>query len=192
MNFTCFKYSMCCLGVMFVTDCYVQGLSTKYSPQRVGVQHLMKDEDVIQIIKKWQKNFHLMSFSSDFVVSLHCTSSFVKGNNQILHIRPPFGKQGFFRALLWTVLISAVGSIHNIQWVALAKEFWQWHKLSSKDSKSLTPCITLVRLLLSITQIASVLRKRFCEGIEMLVIKFSQALVQAMFSFTSVYSLHGL
>ena len=30
----------------------MQGLSTKYSPQRVGIQHFMKDEDVIQIIKK--------------------------------------------------------------------------------------------------------------------------------------------
>lgn len=29
-----------------------QGTSTKYSPQRVGLQHRMEDEDVIQIIKK--------------------------------------------------------------------------------------------------------------------------------------------
>ena len=29
-----------------------QGTSTKYSPQRVGLQHIMNDEDVIQIIKK--------------------------------------------------------------------------------------------------------------------------------------------
>lgn len=29
-----------------------QGTSTKYSPQRVGLQHLMDDEDVIQIVKK--------------------------------------------------------------------------------------------------------------------------------------------
>lgn len=30
----------------------MQGTSTKYSPQRVGLQHVMADEDVIQIIKK--------------------------------------------------------------------------------------------------------------------------------------------
>jgi len=30
----------------------VWGQSTKYSPQRVGVQHVMEDEDVIQVIKK--------------------------------------------------------------------------------------------------------------------------------------------
>ena len=29
-----------------------QGTSTKYSPQRVGLQHVMHDEDVIQIVKK--------------------------------------------------------------------------------------------------------------------------------------------
>lgn len=32
--------------------CLFQGTSTKYSPQRVGLQHQMHDEDVIQIIKK--------------------------------------------------------------------------------------------------------------------------------------------
>lgn len=31
----------------------LQGTSTKYSPQRVGLQHVMNDEDVIQVIKKW-------------------------------------------------------------------------------------------------------------------------------------------
>lgn len=30
----------------------VWGSSTKYSPQRVGVTHVMADEDVIQIVKK--------------------------------------------------------------------------------------------------------------------------------------------
>lgn len=30
----------------------VWGTSTKYSPQRVGVSHIMADEDVIQIVKK--------------------------------------------------------------------------------------------------------------------------------------------
>jgi ribosome-interacting GTPase 1 len=30
----------------------VWGTSTKYSPQRVGLQHIMHDEDVIQIVKK--------------------------------------------------------------------------------------------------------------------------------------------
>lgn len=35
-----FKYSL------------VWGLSTKYSPQRVGLLHVMEDEDVIQIVKK--------------------------------------------------------------------------------------------------------------------------------------------
>ena len=29
-----------------------QGTSTKYSPQRVGLQHRMEDEDVIQIVNK--------------------------------------------------------------------------------------------------------------------------------------------
>ena len=29
-----------------------QGTSTKYSPQRVGMQHVMNDEDVIQVVKK--------------------------------------------------------------------------------------------------------------------------------------------
>ncbi len=29
-----------------------QGTSTKYSPQRVGLQHPMHDEDIIQIVKK--------------------------------------------------------------------------------------------------------------------------------------------
>jgi ribosome-interacting GTPase 1 len=30
----------------------VWGTSTKYSPQRVGINHIMADEDVIQIVKK--------------------------------------------------------------------------------------------------------------------------------------------
>ena len=29
-----------------------QGTSTKYSPQRVGISHVLDDEDVIQIMKK--------------------------------------------------------------------------------------------------------------------------------------------
>ena len=29
-----------------------QGTSTKYSPQRVGIQHQMNDEDIIQVVKK--------------------------------------------------------------------------------------------------------------------------------------------
>lgn len=39
---------------IFLTKIYflVQGTSTKYSPQRVGLQHIMHDEDVIQIVKK--------------------------------------------------------------------------------------------------------------------------------------------
>lgn len=31
---------------------HLQGTSTKYSPQRVGLNHVMDDEDVIQIVKK--------------------------------------------------------------------------------------------------------------------------------------------
>lgn len=30
----------------------VWGTSTKYSPQRVGIAHVMADEDVIQVVKK--------------------------------------------------------------------------------------------------------------------------------------------
>lgn len=30
----------------------VWGTSTKYSPQRVGISHIMNDEDVIQLVKK--------------------------------------------------------------------------------------------------------------------------------------------
>ena len=30
----------------------VWGTSTKYSPQRVGINHIMNDEDVIQVMKK--------------------------------------------------------------------------------------------------------------------------------------------
>ena len=30
----------------------LQGTSTKYSPQRVGIGHQIADEDVIQIMKK--------------------------------------------------------------------------------------------------------------------------------------------
>lgn len=30
----------------------VWGTSTKYSPQRVGISHIMNDEDVIQVVKK--------------------------------------------------------------------------------------------------------------------------------------------
>lgn len=30
----------------------VWGTSTKYSPQRVGISHVMADEDVIQVVKK--------------------------------------------------------------------------------------------------------------------------------------------
>lgn len=35
-----------------VVTCIFQGTSTKYSPQRVGMNHIMDDEDVIQIVKK--------------------------------------------------------------------------------------------------------------------------------------------
>lgn len=38
--------------VIFIFSFLVQGTSTKYSPQRVGVHHIMHDEDVIQILKK--------------------------------------------------------------------------------------------------------------------------------------------
>lgn len=38
--------------VIFIFSFLVQGTSTKYSPQRVGVHHVMHDEDVIQILKK--------------------------------------------------------------------------------------------------------------------------------------------
>jgi ribosome-interacting GTPase 1 len=31
---------------------FFQGTSTKYSPQRVGLTHIMEHEDVIQIVKK--------------------------------------------------------------------------------------------------------------------------------------------
>jgi len=34
-----------------------QGTSTKYSPQRVGASHVMADEDVIQVVKKWRRYF---------------------------------------------------------------------------------------------------------------------------------------
>ena len=29
-----------------------QGTSTKFSPQRVGLAHIVEDEDVIQVVKK--------------------------------------------------------------------------------------------------------------------------------------------
>lgn len=38
--------------VIFIFSFLVQGTSTKYSPQRVGVHHVMHDEDVIQVVKK--------------------------------------------------------------------------------------------------------------------------------------------
>ncbi len=37
-------------NIRFVT--YFQGQSVKYSPQRVGLQHQMRHDDVIQIVKK--------------------------------------------------------------------------------------------------------------------------------------------
>jgi len=39
--------------VIFIFSFIVQGTSTKYSPQRVGLHHVMHDEDVIQVVKKW-------------------------------------------------------------------------------------------------------------------------------------------
>lgn len=36
----------------FVMLLVLQGTSTKYSPQRVGLTHVMEHEDVIQIVKK--------------------------------------------------------------------------------------------------------------------------------------------
>ena len=31
----------------------MQGTSVNYSPQRVGINHIVQHEDVIQIVKKW-------------------------------------------------------------------------------------------------------------------------------------------
>jgi len=44
--------------VIFIFSFLVQGTSTKYSPQRVGVHHVMHDEDVIQVVKKWRSCIH--------------------------------------------------------------------------------------------------------------------------------------
>ena len=38
--------------LIFIFSFLMQGTSTKYSPQRVGVHHIMHDEDVIQVVKK--------------------------------------------------------------------------------------------------------------------------------------------
>lgn len=40
-----------CTSYYFHVFCF-KGTSTKYSPQRVGLQHIMHDEDVIQVVKK--------------------------------------------------------------------------------------------------------------------------------------------
>lgn len=39
-------------NLTYVVLLFVQGTSTKYSPQRVGLTHVMEHEDVIQIVKK--------------------------------------------------------------------------------------------------------------------------------------------
>jgi hypothetical protein len=53
-----FNFSTYILKLNFVTILtfifylFLQGTSTKYSPQRVGLHHVMHDEDVIQVLKK--------------------------------------------------------------------------------------------------------------------------------------------
>ena len=45
----CLKY---CFRDDLMMDGLFQGTSTKYSPQRVGIAHVVHDEDVVQIVKK--------------------------------------------------------------------------------------------------------------------------------------------
>jgi len=49
------KYLLYYILRTLADDCkyaLVWGTSTKFNPQRVGLSHLMADEDVIQIVKK--------------------------------------------------------------------------------------------------------------------------------------------
>lgn len=36
----------------FIFSAYVWGSSAKHNPQRVGKEHVLNDEDVVQIVKK--------------------------------------------------------------------------------------------------------------------------------------------
>ena len=40
------------LLLCFLFSAYVWGTSVKHNPQKVGKEHVLKDEDVVQIVKK--------------------------------------------------------------------------------------------------------------------------------------------
>ena len=58
INRQCFEVCLslgkffCPLVTLVADQIFIQGTSTKYSPQRVGLVHVVHHEDVIQIVKK--------------------------------------------------------------------------------------------------------------------------------------------
>ena len=73
----CFHYIASCSHHIDCSSlCLFQGTSTKYSPQRVGLQHQMHDEDVIQIIKKWLEHKLIIwqQYCPFFSAIFHCTN----------------------------------------------------------------------------------------------------------------------
>lgn len=40
------------MALILISSAYVWGASVKHNPQKVGKEHILLDEDVVQIVKK--------------------------------------------------------------------------------------------------------------------------------------------